>query len=381
MKTTLKLMTAAIALLLLSNQHAQAQFGKKLKEALVGKPAQNETKSDANASSATTEKAVDNSYVLTDFQKANVGKIVIFNDYLGQRLDESAADAASITELADHFIMRAYFDKNVRDTYDKGFDIVFSCEDVKVSLNQLRYYSTENFMKVGGPTGKTPGILALYYDMADLKYKNLWKNEKIFSTGLLPKKMDSEYDAAQYKYYPVENAFRFFLNKLSGKIAVGKTLTIKIQFMGVNASAADGWKATDAEKTLLAEGTHNIKITANTTKLTNNVYRFEEEDYINKPTVNENIKKALKLKYGAEVAEVYKVQMVSDFTTKSNVYGPEYQWIQGRVLLKAKTDGSYWACKFEAHFKYNGSGFDNSPFEIIFTRWALVPSAGIPGAK
>ncbi len=74
MKTTLKLMTAAIALLLLSNQHAQAQFGKKLKEARVGKPVQNETKSDANASSATTEKAVDISYVLTDFQKSKCWK-------------------------------------------------------------------------------------------------------------------------------------------------------------------------------------------------------------------------------------------------------------------------------------------------------------------
>jgi hypothetical protein len=379
MKKTIKTSILSIGLLLVGVQNANAQFGKKLKEALVGKPTTTETKQETN--SAEKPKEIVNTYVLTDFQKSNTGKVVVFNDYLGNRLDETSADVASVTELAEHFVMRAYFDKNVRDTYKNGFDIVFSCEDVTVSVNSLRAHSNQFFLKTGGPTGKMPGILALYGSMGDLKYDKFWKNEKIFSTGLLPKKADSEYDALQYMYYPVENTFRFFLNKLSSKMAVGKSLTFKIQFMGISDAAADGWKATDAEKTVLAEGTHTIKITANTTKLNNNVYRFEDDDYMNKPALNASLQKALKMLYANEIAEVYKVQFYSDFTTKSNTYGPEYQWIKARVLLKAKSDGSFWSCKIEPHYKYNGSSFDATPFEVIFINKHLVPSVGIPGAK
>lgn len=362
---------------------SQAQLGGLLKK--LAKKNDNATTTSSNQTTTDTKtekpKELVNSYMLTDFQKANVGKIVVFNDYLGNKLDEQASDAATSTELKDHFVFRAYFDKNVRDAFKNGFDVVFSCEDVTVSLNKLRYYSSENFLKNGGPTGKTPGILAHYYSMADLKYEKFWKNEKIFSTGLLPKKEDSEYDAAQYMYFPVENAFRFFLNKLSSKLTVGKTVQIKIQFLAVNNEAADGWKAQDNEKTVLAEGTHSLKITANTKLLNNNVYRFEDEDYLKKPAVNETLLKAIKMLYPSEVAEVYKVQFYSDFTTKSNTYGPMFQWIKARVLLKAKSDGSFWSCKIEPHYKYNGSGFDNSPYEIIFINRHLVPSVGIPGAK
>lgn len=363
---------------------SQAQLGGLIKK-LAKK---NETTSSTTTNNQPTADAKNdkpkelvNTYSLTDFQKANIGKVVVFNDYLGNRLDEQTTDAATETELKNHFVMRAYFDKNVRDAFKNGFDVVFSCEDVTVSLNKLRYYSNENFLKNGGPTGKMPGILANYYAMADLKYEKFWKNEKIFSTGLLPKKEDSEYDAAQYMYFPVENTFRFFLNKISSKLTVGKTVTIKIQFLGVKDEAADGWKADESNKIVLAEGTHKLKITANTKLLNNNVYRFEDEDYLKKPATNETLLKAIKMLYPNEVAEVYKVQFYSDFTTKSNTYGPMFQWIKARVLLKAKSDGSYWSCKIEPHYKYNGSGYDNSPYEIIFINKHLVPSVGIPGVK
>jgi hypothetical protein len=236
-------------------------------------------------------------------------------------------------------------------------------------------------LKIGGPTGKMPGILPSYYAMADLRYDKFWKNEKIFSTGLLPKKEDSEYDAMQYMYYPVENTFRYFLNRCSPKMAVGKSFNIKIQIFSVNNEVVDSWKATDAEKTLLAEGTHSIKITENTKKITNNIYRFEDSDYMNNSTVNETLKKALKLLYPLEIGEVYKVQMNSDFTTKSNTYGPMFQWAKARVILKAKSDGTLWSCNIEPHYKYSGGGFDKSPYEVIFINRHLVPTIAFPEAK
>ncbi|MBK9355118.1 MAG: hypothetical protein IPN09_14480 [Bacteroidetes bacterium] len=370
----------AMVFLLSQTQTLKAQFGKKLKEALIGntttQPANEPQKEEVNK-----PKVLVNDYVLSDFQKSNVGKVVVFNDYLGARMDESTIEAASSTELAEHFIMRAYFDKNVRDAYEKGFDIVFSCDEVVVSLNKFRYISNENYLKIGGPTGKTPGILPSYYAMADLKYEKFWKNEKIFSTGLLPKKEDSEYDAMQYMFYPVENTFRYFLNRCSPKMAVGKSINIKIQFYTINNEVADSWKATDAEKVLVAEGTHVIKITENTKKLTNNIYRFEDSDYMEKTAVNETLKKGLKLLYPTEIAEVYKVQMNSDFTTKSNTYGQYFQWAKARIILKAKSDGTLWSCNVEPHYKYNGSGFDNTPYEVIFINRHLVPTIGIPEAK
>ena len=113
MNQTIKTTLLAISILLISNHDANAQFGKKLKEALTGKSATTETKQDVPV--AEKPKEIVNTYVLTDFQKTNAGKVVVFNDYLGNRFDETSADVASFTELANHFIMRAYFDKNVRE--------------------------------------------------------------------------------------------------------------------------------------------------------------------------------------------------------------------------------------------------------------------------
>ena len=94
----------AMVFLLSQTQTLKAQFGKKLKEALIGntttQPANEPQKEEVNK-----PKVLVNDYVLSDFQKSNVGKVVVFNDYLGARMDESTIEAASSTELAEHFII------------------------------------------------------------------------------------------------------------------------------------------------------------------------------------------------------------------------------------------------------------------------------------
>lgn len=152
-----------------------------------------------------------------------------------------------------------------------------------------------------------------------------------------------------------EETLRMLLSRLKGKVAAGKTMTLKVELFQTN-RFADEKKETDGA--VLAVGEVKVKVTAGSAKLANTICRGGEEGMNDKKLAAE-LADAFNFAYGANAEKVHKVvindrdfQITNDRRTGA-ILG---RFVRAAIIWEAK-DGGMWTAHHAFWFPFEGSGF------------------------
>lgn len=152
-----------------------------------------------------------------------------------------------------------------------------------------------------------------------------------------------------------EETLRMLLSRLKGKVAAGKTMTLKVELFQTN-RFADEKKETDGA--VFAVGEVKVKVTAASAKLANTVCRGGEEGMKDTKLAAE-LADAFKFAYGANAEKVHKV-VINDrdfqITNDRRTGAVRGRFVRAAIIWEAK-DGGMWTAHHAFWFPFEGTGF------------------------
>ena len=299
---------------------------------------------------------------LSDWQNQHNKQIMFFTTYLGPSLSEGDGQAVKEIELGQQFWYRAYMDdKSLPKSTDGKLDLRLSCEGVSVTLNDMCIYAKDNF-------ASSNGILPNYDQIEIPGVSSNWKNKNVYSNMAFsePGQFDkySSY-GCQNNWQFTESLLRFLLSKIDSKVLPGAVLNIKFELVY---RTKGEYRMPGATYEPVVEGTVNLKIPAKEKALNNQIYRLVEVPGMADKVLDEGIKKGILTLAQTVVADVYKVQVVSNsYNIDKNNYGtPLSRWVQARVIYKGKATGETFTGLVNVVFNYDGSNYDQNASKVYF---------------
>lgn len=365
MNKTIKTGVLLATILLLSNQHANAQFGKKLKEALSGKPTTTETKNESSSSGTKTTDAV-----FTPFQKENLGKILFIGKEKVnvEQIDETAADFITEVELGKPLTMRTYLKGGSYNYESEGkmhLDVRYTVDGISFTNYDFTKY-VYNFVE-SAPNRNTFGNFLKFENFMPINSIVGMKATHILTATLI---------APQRQYWAnltaPEDAFRFFLStKLKSYMTPGKTFTVKVELYKTDEITYKPSKdATRVIGEVYATGEIKMKVTDLIKNTDNTIYRMFTEGLVDKAAAD-GAAKQIALKFPSTVKKVHKVFFTDgDYKVTMGYQIPLNRSIEAWIYFE-NTEGHYFVTLTKLTYLYQGGGYSNTP-ELM--------SSGISGA-
>ncbi len=356
MKPTIKTISLVVTILLLSNQQANAQFGKKFKEAMTGKSSE----SSKSSSSSTSTESKTSDAVFTPFQKENLGKIL----FIGKeqvdvdQINETAADFITEVELGKPLAMRTYL-KGGSYNYEKegsmSLDVRYTVDGISFTNYDFTKY-VYNFVE-SAPGKNTFGNFLKFENFMPINSITGVKIQHIITPTLISPR--GQYWAS---LTAPEDAFRFFIaTKLKSYLTTGKTFTVKVELYKTNEITYKPSK--DAARIVgdvYATGEIKIKVTDLIKKTDNSIYRMFTEGMVNK-VVADATAKQIAYKFPSTVKKVHKVFFLDgDFKVTMGYQLPINRYIEAYVYFESP-DGIFYCSKTKLTYLYQGGSYSNTP--------------------
>ncbi len=332
MKINTKLAILIFSLCMFNGYNAEAQFFKKLKN----KVSQATSGNKKNSKKEVAQDKVEEDKVHSPWHASNVGKIQFYSRLLKKN---SAGDTSSGT-VTEHVVggtqplyMRAYLDKDLKA-------LCSTCDNLEIRYTIAgTSFTTQELRDKNAPVYGRMASAYHYYD----------KTNYALGTPLIS--ASGEYTT---NYTLQEDTFRMLLSMVKGKLTQGATVPLKVEVLGLTNDGV-------AVPTVMAEGTINLKVTAESNSLQGPDCRCGRSGMTDAKVIKE-VKDAFMFQF-TDVKKVHKVVLLArDFKENyDNSYPVKNVVAKGMDanIVYEHNDGTIMMVKRYIFFKKDGTGFSD----------------------